>query len=429
MKLILRSYYLLFILFILLENYFLLFSHKEGMGQTENSVLYFLVSLSIGVLIFARYYKKDIVSASATTANKKWNILVILLTVTGIILAGTEAWKVINQYPIDAHYSDIIPSIQVMVQRLLHGNEPVYAPIYDFGYLFSPTYLPMQWLPFTIAEVLHVDYRWIPFATWAITYFIVVFRTFRSDNLLLKLLVPIFFYLTYHYINVQENNFIRCTVESMVIGYYILLIISLNETSWLLWGTIIAACLLSRFSLLLWLPLWAFAIFISGNRKDLYKSIGLVFVLTMLVYVIPFLSKDWHSFRAGYEHYNRATIGEWQNLNPMGEPNQLYAGTGFAHIFYHHFHQGDVPAQIALVKKVHFIVSLGVSMLMGVWYWYNRKKIDLRIFLIASFKIYLTFFLAFIQIPYVYLMTVGNFVSIAILAELMRYKVSPKPTY
>jgi len=68
-------------------------------------------------------------------------------------------------------------------------------------------------------------------------------------------------------------------------------------------------------------------------------------------------------------------------------------------------------------------------MLMGVWYWYNRKKIDLRIFLIASFKIYLTFFLAFIQIPYVYLMTVGNFVSIAILAELMRYKVSPKPTY
>jgi len=429
MKLVHRSYYLLFILFILLENYFLLFSHKMGMGQTKNSILYFLASLSIGVLIFVRYYKKDIAPMQPTNGNAKFNIIVIMLALAGIILAGTEAWKVIHEYPIDAHYSDIIPSIQIMVQRLLHGSEPVYAPIYDFGYQFSPTYLPMQWLPFTIAEVLHIDYRWIPFATWAITYFIIVLRTFRSDNLLLKLLVPILFYLTYHYIHVQENNFIRCTVESMVIGYYILLIISLNETSWLLWGTIITACLLSRFSLLLWLPLWAFAIFVSGNRKDLFKSIGLVFVLTMLIYVIPFLSKDWNSFKAGYEHYNRATIGEWQSLNPMGEPNQLYAGTGFAHIFYRHFHQGDVPAQVTFVKKVHFIVSLGISMLMGAWYWYNRKKIDLRIFLTASFKIYLSFFLAFIQIPYVYLMTVGNFVSIAIFAELMRYTVSPKQTY
>jgi len=429
MRLVHRNYYLLFILFILLENYFLLFSHHAGLGQTKNSILYFLVSLLIGLLVFTRFYKNDITVVASSAHTRKWNPLVIMLTIATTLLAAKEAYDVITTYPIDVHYSDIIPSIQIMVRRFVHGSEPVYAPVYDFGYLLSPTYLPMQWLPFSVAEVLHIDYRWISFSIWAIACFIVIMRTFGSSNLVLKLLIPILFYLTYHLINVRENNFIRYTVESMVAGYYLLLIVSLNNTNWLFWGLSITLCLLSRFSLLLWLPLGMFAIFISGNKKALLLSIVLVAMLVTIIYIIPFLSKDWNAFGAGYEHYNRAAIAEWKNLNPFGEPNQLYAGTGFAHIFYHHFYQGDVPAQVTFVKKVHFVVSLVATLLMGTWYWYHRKKIDLRIFLIASFKIYLSIFLAFIQVPYVYLMTVGNFVSIAILAELMRYKVSPKQTY
>ncbi len=59
-----------------------------------------------------------------------------------------------------------------------------------------------------------------------------------------------------------------------------------------------------------------------------------------------------------------------------------------------------------------------ITVLMGAWFWFNRKKINYKIFMLSSFKIYLAVFLFLIQVPYEYLMCVGNFVSIAIFCEL-----------
>jgi hypothetical protein len=59
---------------------------------------------------------------------------------------------------------------------------------------------------------------------------------------------------------------------------------------------------------------------------------------------------------------------------------------------------------------------------MAAWYWKNRLKIHPRVFMMVSFKIYLTLFLNFIQVPYIYLMITAAFVSIAIFAELCRYQ-------
>jgi hypothetical protein len=59
---------------------------------------------------------------------------------------------------------------------------------------------------------------------------------------------------------------------------------------------------------------------------------------------------------------------------------------------------------------------------MGALYWWKRHRIHPVIFLMSSFKIYLTLFLNFIQVPYIYLMITASFVSIAIFAELGRYE-------
>ena len=74
-----------------------------------------------------------------------------------------------------------------------------------------------------------------------------------------------------------------------------------------------------------------------------------------------------------------------------------------------------------LLKKCLLVIPALSVMVMGVWYWYNRTKINNRIFLMASFKIYLTFFLSFILVPYSYLMITGVLVSIALFAEQARY--------
>jgi hypothetical protein len=58
---------------------------------------------------------------------------------------------------------------------------------------------------------------------------------------------------------------------------------------------------------------------------------------------------------------------------------------------------------------------------MAVWYWFNKERINYKIFLLGSFQIYISVFLFFIPVPYPYLMIVGNFVSIAIFCGQARY--------
>ncbi len=422
MKFIRQYSNIIFLVLIFLEGVFMLLTYRRVWGQTPNAIIYFISSLLIGLLLLVKFFKAD-VTLVTTPQPKRNNFIVLAISLILLLVTGTLLASIFKEYPIDVKKSDIIPSIQVMVNRLLHGQY-AYAPIYDFGYLFSPTYLPMQWLPYVAAEKSGLDYRWISFAIWGIGYLLIVFRSLKSDNLLLKISIPLLLFGISYAIDLKEPNLPRYTVESMVAGYYMLLITSLNSRNAFFIGICITLCLLSRFSLLLWLPLAAFVLVVSGYRQLVFKVIGVVAFLVAVLYIIPFLSKDWHSFQNGYEHYDRATLGEWQdNLNDDHMPNQLYAGTGFAHLFYESHTDWQIADKIKQLKKVHVLLSTGICFIMGTWYWRNRKNIDNRIFLMASFKIYLAFFLAFIQVPYVYLMTVASFVSIAMFAEQFSYKL------
>ena len=217
------------------------------------------------------------------------------------------------------------------------------------------------------------------------------------------------------------------TVEIMVAGYYIAFIAGLGGKNAVLKGLMIAICLMSRYSLVLWLPLWVAVEFISGNRKQLGISLLVIFLFIVGIYGIPFLSHDPGIFLRGYKYYSQAAMGEWQHLDDQQHPYHLYGGHGFAWLFYSKLSQYSLPDRLKSLQKVHFLLSFGSVVVMGIWYWFNRKKVNYKLFLLGSFKIYLSIFLAFIQVPYAYLMITGSFVSIAILAELMRYKAVTTP--
>ncbi len=118
--------------------------------------------------------------------------------------------------------------------------------------------------------------------------------------------------------------------------------------------------------------------------------------------------------------YERLVIGEWYHLSSNHLPYHLFNGVGFAQFFYNTY-QTNIQAGYLALRNTMFVATGGSSVLLAIWYGSNRKKMDHRIFLMASFKIYMTLFLTFIVVPYVYLMIVGNFVTIAIFAEQARY--------
>lgn len=417
-----RRYNTLLVFLILVENYTLLFYPVNLGQQWLNAICYFLSSLLIGIVIIGKFKNKEIEKAISVKLNPRIGIPVLLLFIWGIYFLASADHKLFHEIPIDPARSDIIPSIQVLVKRLLHGV-PVYQPIEDFGYRFSVTYLPLQWIIFTPAEIFDFDYRWVAFFIWLIAVGFVLVQVFQTKSTILQILVPLMLWGVYYLIFRDHNDVISNTIETMIAGYYMMLILSLNQKNALLQGLAITLCLLSRYSLVLWLPLWAFVLFLSNNRKNLWKTIITVIGFVVAIYVIPFLSKDWHSFMEGYNYYTGATIGEWRSINEsIGKPYHLSEGVGIAFLYWDHY-RDHLAKGVNLLRYTHLFMCLLTVFLLGVWYWRNRKRMQHSIFLMASFKIYLSVFLFFVQIPYPYLMIVGNFVSITIFALQWRYKI------
>lgn len=410
---------------IILENFFLFYAFREfHFSQVANATALFSSSLLFGLVLLYRFYGQ---SARVRDIKLKLGFpqyLFIALFTVGLLYLAFGSRSIFHQNPIGPQYSDIIPEIQVACKRFLSGRN-VYQPITEFGWTLELTYLPLQWLPYTAAEVLAFDYRWIAYGIWAFAALLLFTRALRTNNLSQQCFAGILIILSNYILLMRNPGIIASTVEIMVAGYYMLLIIGLNQRSAIVLGLCLSLCLLSRFSVLLWLPLGAFVLYTNGDRKPLLTTGITVIVVVLIIYVLPFLSRDWSSLYRGYKYYDHSAMGEWHKHSDEQYPAQLHAGTGFAYLFYTGWPENSVARRLKLLQKTHLILSVGITVAMGAWYWFTKRNIDRRIFLMGSFKIYLAFFLAFIQVPYEYLMIVGNFVSIAIFCEQIRYEVIP----
>jgi hypothetical protein len=139
-----------------------------------------------------------------------------------------------------------------------------------------------------------------------------------------------------------------------------------------------------------------------------------------LLYIIPFLLKQPDIFKKGYNYYTEAALGEWQLKNWQAEndkPFHLFKGIGFASYFYD-YATGSLSEKLTKLKNTHLIGSILVAILMGLLYFRFKNKIPDRLYLLLSLKIYLTYFYAFIQVPYVYLQLVPLFISVLIIAAI-----------
>ena len=412
------------IILMVFENLFLYYFFRNGILSTGvNAIGLFLSSLLFGIVALSRFY--NVTAEELTTRPAKGNIIAYIstfLVLAGITILGIQystffpAAKLLNST------SDIIPCIQIACRRLIHG-EFAYKVITDFGYPQWPNYFPMHWMPFTIAELLHIDYRWITYGAWCIAALVLCIRSLKIPSITLRALTPLLIFSSFYVLQTFNLSILEITVEVLIASYYMMLITSLNQRSGILQGIIIYFCLLSRFSLVLWLPLYAFVLFVTNNKKQLYTAVITSVSMVIILYVIPFLSKDWEILFRGFKYYDTGTYAEWTHIY-NGQPLHLFRGTGYAYFFYTRFPNLDVMSRIKLLQRVELFSSLLLITLMGIWFWFNKHKINTRMFLISSFKIYLAVFLFLIQVPYEYLMCVGNFVSIAVFCEQARYRIS-----
>ncbi len=396
----------------------LLSSYRNYFGEFISPVILFLIGLSIGLVSLFFHKKTNNTSKFKAVSNKPWQFAIYFaVMVFGCIKIQKLAKIAFLRYPIDPKISDIIPLFQVMVNRAVHLWYP-YCPFSDFGYELFPTYLPLHWAPFVVAEKLHLDFRNIANGIMFLSLGFLFFQVGKNKSISFLekiLLIALPLVSIYTFINYDEIS-IGVGVEQMMMGYYIILgTVLVSQKNTYIRSFAILLCLLSRYSFLFWLPLFLYSTFIFEGFKNLKKTIITVGLGVLLIYILPFMLKDPFIFQKGLKAYFGAIMGEWGRNPSPHLPN----GLGLAN-FYFNFVSGENAHKVQMLQLTQ--ISLSVLTILGLGFYLNKnkEKIDSRVFNTASLKIMIAIFYAFIPVPYSYLYFVPLGITFVVLFSFFK---------
>jgi len=392
----------------------LLFTYWQNIaGVILSPLLILIVSCSIGILALMLSNSGEHIYP--ITPMRKI-MLVRAVAVASFICLSAVMFALLHtafqQVPLnDTTYSDVILTHRRMARKFVDGT-PAYEAFKNAGYAITPAYMPLQWLPFTIAEYFHFDYRWLAvFSLWLASayFFIINLASKNSSGNIWNLLIPIwplgiFFVLFSH-----TPLAFQITLETLVAGYYLLLATAIDKNKWVLMAVALSVCVLSRMSIAFWGPLCIACYFISGERKRAFSIAGIC-VLFALVFYCPFLKDNPSLFSNPYASYANPIIGLW-------ERGELMNGLSF-NTWGMKFLPGSMADKVTMYQKIHFGICALTILALTVFYYKTRNKYSLNAYLLFSLKIYLTVFYLLIQLPFIYLFIVPLMVTPVLLSNV-----------
>lgn len=405
------------LLYALLLAELLLFTwYRNLFGFYASPVVLFGVTLAICLVLY-RYIRHTSWPANraAASGGNVWPQTTALLVVVGVGVGVSTHWvrRIVRELPIDIKSSDIIPALQLYTRRWLAGQEVYASMTKELGDYALPTYLPGTWFPFVLPEWLGLDYRlwaWGALLVLGAGNYLLVMRPWqwRWPATLALALVP---FVSIFSMLRTEEGLMGQTVEGLIIGYYAVLVAGILRRSAPLEALGLSLCLLSRYALVFWVPLYLGLMFYQQSRRRALLLAGTVLAAVLILYIIPYLSHDWALFGLAQRSYTAVALDEWQHLRADGLPYHFYNGVGFAHFFYR-FGSGSFPERVQLLETVHLSLLLLVIGGAAWVYWRQQApRTNYRLYAVLVLKLYLATFYAFLLVPYGYLTTVSIFLS------------------
>lgn len=394
---------------------------QNELGMYKSPVVWFVSGIVACIAAFALIGFKTTTEHDSGSSIRQKILVVTACFLLGAIWCGVRLEHVFYKFPIDAKSSDIIPSLQMYVQRFLSG-ETVYRPLPFEGYQVDPTYFPLMWAPYSFSEILKIDYRWTAYAVFLIPLIIYSIRLVKSDTPVVesafKTLIPFLFLY-----NIAQNasGTLGMAVELLPVGFYLLLTLTIFHKNRYLMALGILLCLLSRYAFTFWLPLYLLIYWIEKGFKNVFNVSFYVLVGVLLLYVIPFLSKDWALLSKGLDYYSKTAVGQWQTQPwqaPGAKPHHLSNGLSFA-IYFYDYEAYELADRLKFNRKVHLAACAFTAFLLGLGYFFFRKKgLNTKMYLLIGLKLYLVVFYGFFYVPFSYLFQLPLFISIAILYNI-----------
>lgn len=322
-------------------------------------------------------------------------LFVILLLPVSYQLAR----NIMDQTPLQIEYADMLPIIKTMCRRFLNGEwNQVYQPIPEIWNGVQPIYLPALWLPFTFSLMLDFDLRWITVCGIWLSVLLCLLPSWKMGWRPFFLVAGVLTLLAWLHFN-PGNNVIRLTEEGVVFFYYALLTVAIVVNNpWLL-GTAIALCMLSRYSLVGWVPFAGLFLVLTKQYRFLLKTTSSTVFLTLLILILPFGTQPLLFHLHFQRDYILQATRVWQE-----NPEFFYRSLGVAKLFGANH-----------IRLLHLTLITGTFLLPLIFLFAVRKKILTQPnILLAGFQLSITFFYNFIDVSYLYLFYTPVFVSLVI---------------
>ena len=389
------------------------------------SILYFLSGLGIaGLLLYFPVIRFPVPGKTAHKHPHNHYRLIIIGLLALVMYSWCRYW--FEEMPLDITNADMLPIIKVMGDRFIAGQHGhIYDVIPWIWHGIQPIYLPAMWLPYVPAIALGIDMRWVTMLglLFAFGAFVFLYRpvfAHHSDRPhhpdkggYLSFFTAVLAFLLFWWI-VADNTagIVSVSEEGVVIGYYVLLVLALASGK--PWLTAIAAslCMLSRYALVGWIPVYVLYLLLERKWKDLgiFTVTGLgCFVLLFLVPV------GWPIFLRLAKlpgNYVDFAARVWKD-----SPDVFWTAPGLAYFF--------GPHRIAILHGLLITLSFAVPLGLAGFYYKQRVALKLANFPLAALKITLVVFYCFIDVPYLYLFYTSSLVSLIVITLLLRENPAP----
>jgi hypothetical protein len=403
----------------------LLFSSWRGsLGPYWGPLAYLMAGLGLGVAALAALRDQPFVLATdgqvARRAGWGWAAWLV-----GGLLVLSQQIPIILSSPIDVHWSDVIPIVQIYVDRFRSG-EVVYRYLTTLPYPLFPNHLPLQWLPYVPAQALGIDFRWLSLGLLLVlgfgAYQLMLLRQPGSWlSFVVRALLPaVVLWQVVH----RDPGLFSQVLEQTIITYYFLLAASILAGSAWAQGGALVLCLLSRYSVIFWVPLFLWVLWREVGRRHALLVAAIVLAGIVGIYILPFFAKNPTIFAHALAEYRIATLGEWSRVSE-GATLPTHLGNGLSGMpwLYTYLHL-PLEAKITWVQRLHAGAAAGAAVLLAGFYWRYGRRYDYRYLALVTLKLYLVVFYFFIQIPYAYLISLSVLLSIFVLLVV----VSPATT-
>jgi len=195
--------------------------------------------------------------------------------------------------------------------------------------------------------------------------------------------------------------------EGVVIVYYVLLVLAIGSGNIVLIGLTASLCMLSRYSLIGWIPAFIFYLLLDKKKKSSILFIITGIISFFIIFILPF---GWHAFTQLLKlpgSYIEFAKKVWND-----SPEIFWLSLGLAKFF--------GPGKTALLHTTLIALTFIVPLLFVACCLYQRKKNKLSNIPLATLKLSLVIFYNFIDVPYLYLFYTSSFVSLMTVAFLIQ---------